>query len=78
MRPGEAYFIGHCDEVDCSLGTFEYKCPVCFEFNTDYVLWWEEDEIWKGKVVTFNCPDCGEELVIEWEQENCQYIVRKK
>jgi len=78
MRPGEARFIGHCDEIECSLGTFEYKCPACFEYNVDYVLWFEEDEIWKGKEVCFNCPDCGEELVVEWEQENYQYIVRKK
>jgi predicted RNA-binding Zn-ribbon protein involved in translation (DUF1610 family) len=42
------------------------------------MLWFEEDEIWKGKEVCFNCPDCGEELVVEWEQENYQYIVRKK
>ena len=74
---GEAYFIQHCDEVGCDLGTFEYRCPKCGICHVDYEIWWEEDNIWKGKKVSFPCPSCGNVLVVEYDKNNHGFIVKQ-
>lgn len=71
----EAYFIGHCD--DCDLGTFEYTCPCCGNYNVDYEVWWEDDKIYGGTPHKFKCGDCNENLVVAWDPEEIEYIVTK-
>lgn len=77
MESGEAYFINHCDLPECDLGTFEYKCPECKKYVIDYEIWWKQDEIWDGKKLNFKCPECGEELIVEWNTEDLEYKVSK-
>ena len=77
IEPGEAYFIGHCDFEGCDLGTFEYKCPKCLKCVCDYEIWWKQDEIYEGKKISFKCPECGEELMVEWDKENHEFKVSK-
>lgn len=76
MKVGEAHFIQHCDFPSCDLGTFEYVCPGCLKHIVDYEIWWDEDDIWKGKKISFKCPECGEELFVEWDMENFEYKVK--
>ena len=73
----EAYFIEHCDFEGCDLGTFEYQCPKCLRYMRDYEIWWKQEEIYEGNKFSFKCPECGEELIVEWDKENYQFKVSK-
>lgn len=75
----EAYFIPHCDGVDdipCDLGVFQYTCPHCNETVSDYDIWWEEDDIWRGNPASFNCEKCNEMLTVEWIRNEFKYWVK--
>ncbi|MFA5152765.1 MAG: hypothetical protein WC554_09415 [Clostridia bacterium] len=76
MKITEAYFIQHCDFPGCDLGTFEYTCPECGKYVIDYEIWWEENEIWKGKKVHFKCHECRKELFVEWNKKEFKYQVK--
>lgn len=77
IEPGEAYFIKHCDFYGCDLGTFEYKCPACLKYIVNYEIWWNEDEMYYGKKISFKCPECGEELIVEWCKNELRFKVSK-
>lgn len=77
IEPGEAYFIGHCDNPGCDLGTFEYKCPTCLKYICDYEIWWQQDEIYYGRKISFKCSECEEVLIVEWDKENHEFKVSK-
>lgn len=71
----EAYFIGHCDEPGCDLGSFDYTCPSCNKDSSDYDVWWKEDEIYKGTPELFKCQKCLVELKVTYDQEENEMIV---
>jgi len=74
----EAYFIPHCeDNPECDLGSFWYKCPNCGKSTDDYEIWWEEDDIWKGRPFNFQCPYCETALIVKWDMEEHEYYVSK-
>ena len=61
-----AYFIEHCDDENCSLGTFEYDCPLCNKHGVDYEVFYEDMEIYRGNVVDFDCEHCKNKLAVEY------------
>ena len=68
MKKTESYFIPHCDNEYCDLGSFQYICPHCNESTIDYDVWWEEEKIWKGNPHSFKCEKCGKLLIVEWKK----------
>lgn len=72
----EAYFIEHCDNENCCLGSFNYTCPCCDESIIDYEIWWLDFEIWSGKNHNFNCENCNEKLIVFYDKEEMEYFVR--
>lgn len=77
MNKSEGYFVGHCDDEYCDLGSFEYTCPCCEKYNTNYEIWWEEDNIYSGINYIFNCDNCNEELNVYWDKNEIEYIIEK-
>lgn len=79
MSPDQTigYFFPHCEEENCILGRFEFKCPCCGEIAVDYDVWWKEDDIYSGNSETFNCDECGKELKVEWDKQKCKYLISK-
>lgn len=73
----EAYFIPHCDDENCCLGTFEYECPCCQKSISDTSIWWHQDNIYNGKNKTFNCGNCKESLIVEWDKKEFEFYVRQ-
>lgn len=73
----EAYFIGHCDDENCDLGSFDYTCPCCGKFNVDYDVWWKADEIYGGTIHKFECDKCKANLVVKWDSEEFELNVTK-
>lgn len=73
----EAWFIEHCDEPNCCLGSFDYECPCCGHKETDYDIWWEKDNIYGGKNHEFECGGCKKKLVVSWDKEEWEIIVKK-
>jgi len=76
----EGHFIDHCEDengVPCGLGGFDYKCPECGNFSSNYDIWYKDLEIYKGKKVNFNCEHCRTELIVFWDSENLSYYIIK-
>lgn len=71
----EAFFIRHCEEPCCDLGTLEYICPNCNENQRDFSVWWEEDEIYHGAIINFQCEDCQCNLSVKYNPDEYEYIV---
>lgn len=70
MIKGEAYFINHCDDENCDLGSFDYVCPSCGKYCVDYDIWWKSDEVYSGKVINFNCLKCKIKLSLNYDIKN--------
>lgn len=77
MKTTEAYFIEHCYDELCTLGSFDYKCTECDKYLSDYDIWWKDDSIYMGEIVKFQCEICKEKLMVYWDKENRQYLVKK-
>jgi len=76
MKP---YFLSHCDEADCGLGTFNYECPHCLVVQVDYNLWFEQDRVYAGEHVCGACPSCSKEIFVELQSlETWELAVWKK
>lgn len=71
----EAYFIGHCDHEHCDLGVFQYECPCCAKTVDDYDIWWLQDNIYYEEPHKFQCDECGEILIVEWDEDELLYYV---
>lgn len=72
----EAYFIQHCDDENCSLGTLEFDCPICSKHNVNYDNFYDDDKLYRGDKVELICEHCKKELIIEYvDYEN---IVKPK
>ena len=71
----KAYFIPHCDNETCDLGTFQYICPHCNKNVIDYEVWWQQDNILTGTSEFFKCEECYEPLTVEWDDEEGEYFV---
>ena len=72
----KAYFIQHCDDPDCTLGTLEFDCPKCNKHNVNYDNYYDDDKLYKGEIVELNCEHCDSELYIELI--NYEFIVKNK
>lgn len=61
------YFIQHCDDENCSLGTVEYECPQCNKLNVEYDNFYEEYNIGNHNptyTVKTSCEHCHIELIM--------------
>lgn len=74
----EGVFICHCDDPPCELGVFEYSCPACKKNQTDFDVWWKQDEIWDGLHYEFKCESCGRPLVVSYNKAEYEYRVKEK
>lgn len=78
MEKPEAYFIQHCDNENCDLGSFQYTCPHCEEVGVCYDTWWEQDDIMDGKPSeTIYCSKCEGRIQAFWDKENYIFYVDK-
>lgn len=75
MKKTEAYFLQHCENEDCDLGSFQYTCPHCNGVSDDYEVWWQEDEIYAGAAHIFKCENCETMLMVEWDKLEYGYYV---
>ena len=75
MSREEAYFIPHCDDELCDLGTFETTCPSCGKYIVDYDVWWDADDVYHGTERVFDCEHCKSSLVVRWDKEQIEYYV---
>jgi hypothetical protein len=73
----EAYFINHCDEPSCCIGSFEYTCPNCKKNKNDYDIFYMQDKIHNGSHI-FKCEECKISLKVEWVDKELNYIVNIK
>ncbi len=58
----EILYISHCDEEYCSMGSAEFNCPSCTEYNVNYGNLWHEAYM-DGVIDT--CNHCKVELITE-------------
>ncbi len=63
------YFIEHCDDPSCGLGTFETICLHCNRPLIDYSVWWKRDDVLKGELQEISCYRCENTLVIHLDKE---------
>lgn len=73
MKSTKAYFINHCED-ECGLGLFEYTCPKCDKTIENYDIWFEQDTIQECIDHEFECENCNQSLVIEWNDS--EFIVK--
>jgi len=71
-----AYFIPHCDNETCDLGSFNYQCPLCDTHCVDYDVWWKRDSVCNGEPHKFRCDYCKEELMVFFNQDEFEYSVK--
>jgi hypothetical protein len=74
MKKTQGYFITHCDNPECDLGSFYYKCPVCKKNNIDYDIWWKQDNILCGESYDIECEECHETLKVIFSDTIYQVI----
>ena len=60
----EGFFVPHCDDAECGLGTFKSTCLNCDRPIMDYDIWWRKDEVLNGREVELTCRWCEKELNI--------------
>jgi Zn finger protein HypA/HybF involved in hydrogenase expression len=65
MKTSEAYFIPHCDDEFCTLGTLEFGCPSCGKHNVNYDNYYDDELLYKGEKIHLECEHCNEPLSIE-------------
>lgn len=71
----ESYFIPHCDESVCDMGSFHYTCPNCNKFGYDCEIWDEKDGVYIGEIKLFNCEHCKTSLTVEFDKTDyCYYV----
>lgn len=72
-------FINHCDDPDCELGRFEYKCPNCGQINRDYGnVWWNKEKIILGNPEIIECEQCKTKFEVKWDTKEFEYTLNKK
>ena len=64
----EIYWIHHCDDPFCTLGTVEFNCPDCDMYNINYDIWYEEDEYKDGKFHPLNCEHCKHDFEVKYKR----------
>lgn len=80
-EPTEAFWVPHCEEPGCSLGAFEYTCPVCGRRTSDYDVWWLFDSLIVERNISqhdFVCEKCKSPLTVYYEQEEYETRVKAK
>ncbi len=73
-----AYFIPHCDHEDCCMGVFSYECPNCEKDGSSTKIWWEQESIQEGQQHEFKCKKCKTDLIVEYNNEEFEFIVKEK
>lgn len=76
MKTTDALFISHCDDDNCTLGSFEYECPNCDKIQNDYEIWWKQDDLYDGKIERFTCESCQSILEVFWDRWEYQFTVK--
>lgn len=72
----KAYFIQHCDDPDCSLGTLEFDCPNCNEHNVNYENFYDDDKLYRNELIDLNCEHCDSRLTIRMiDYENIVEVI---
>ena len=71
----EAYFIPHCDDWSCDLGSFQYECPCCGNVHNDYNIWWKQNNLYSGETIYFNCKTCNKELKVSYNSEEFEFYI---
>ena len=61
----EVYFVQHCDDENCTLGTLEFGCPICNKNNVNYDNFYDDDKLYRGEIIELRCEHCKENLIIE-------------
>lgn len=72
----EAHFISHCENEGCDLGSFVYTCIHCKNPSYDYEIWWDQDDIWSGKVISFSCEKCQGDLSVYYNKNINEYLIK--
>jgi transcription elongation factor Elf1 len=60
----EAFWVPHCDDHSCDLGTFDYTCPACDIDISSCHLWWNHED----PVFSFKCRRCGAKLKTVYDE----------
>ena len=59
------YFVSHCDEPSCDLGSLHYQCPVCKKHGSEYGdAWWQHQRGLSVEGVTMQCAHCKSYLLL--------------
>lgn len=71
----EAWIVPHCED-ECGLGAFWYKCPGCDKNKQELDLWWEQDKLFAGQEIKFNCQ-CKLQINLKatWDYESGEFFV---
>lgn len=72
MSQIEMFYIPHCDNEHCSLGTAEWDCPKCDGHNVEYGdFFYEEFDEHKGEL----CCDKCKRVYQVWKEKYSQYNI---
>lgn len=70
-----AYFIPHCDNDNCDLGSLGYRCTHCNLEGNEYEVWWLQNDIFQGLTQIFECEHCKKKLKIYFDETENEYLV---
>jgi len=65
----ELYFIPHCENDDCDLGRAFFKCPQCQKLNSNYDLWWKQEDLYKSDGIIIYCDFCYTPLLASYSND---------